>query len=196
MPVPSLPFEPSAEQAVALVRQWIEQVVVGLNLCPFARGPWSRGEIRLVVCEETQETAILDWMSAELRQLADRPRQQVETTVIVLTRGLRDFLDYNDFLELAEERLDAEGWEGVFQLASFHPDYQFAETEAGDPGNLTNRAPYPLLHLLREESVSEAVDATPDPEEIPRRNIARMAALTAAERKALFPWLAPSDTNR
>jgi hypothetical protein len=196
MPVPSLPFEPSAEQAVALVRQWIEQVVVGLNLCPFARGPWSRGEIRLVVCEETQETAILDWMSAELRQLADRPRQQVETTVIVLTRGLRDFLDYNDFLELAEERLDAEGWEGGVQLASFHPDYQFAETEAGDPGNLTNRAPYPLLHLLREESVSEAVDATPDPEEIPRRNIARMAALTAAERKALFPWLAPSDTNR
>lgn len=196
MPGPSLPFEPSAEQAVALVRQWIEQVVVGLNLCPFARGPWSRGEIRLVVCEETQETAILDWMSAELRQLADRPRQQVETTVIVLTRGLRDFLDYNDFLELAEERLDAEGWEGGVQLASFHPDYQFAETEAGDPGNLTNRAPYPLLHLLREESVSEAVDATPDPEEIPRRNIARMAALTAAERKALFPWLAPSDTNR
>jgi hypothetical protein len=196
MSAPSLPTEPSAAPALALVRQWLEQVVVGLNLCPFARGPWTRGEIRLVVCAASQEAAILDCLVAELQHLADRPRPEVETTVIILTAALRDFLDYNDFLEIAEERLCAAGWEGVFQLASFHPDYQFAETETDDPGNLTNRAPYPLLHLLREESVSEAVDATPDPDEIPRRNIARMEALTPAERQSLFPWLPPPGTNR
>ena len=109
--------------------------------------------------------------------------------MIILTAAFPDFLDYNDFLELAEERLCAEGGEGVFQLASFHPAYQFAETDPDDPGNLTNRAPYPLLHLLRKESVSEAVDAISDPEEIPNRNIAQMEALTPAERKTLFPWL-------
>jgi hypothetical protein len=139
---------------------------------------------------------ILDFLAVELRQLADRPRREVETTVIILAAALPDFLDYNDFLELAEERLCAEGWEGVFQLASFHPAYRFADTEPDDPGNLTNRAPYPLLHLLREESVSEAVDATPDPDEIPRRNIARMEGLTQAERQALFPWLSATGPGR
>ena len=193
---PFQPQESSPDRALVLVRQWLEQVVVGLNLCPFARGPWSRGEIRLVVCAAREEAAILECLAAELQQLADRPRQQVETTVIILTAALQDFLDYNDFLELAEAQLCAGGWEGVFQLASFHPAYQFAETEPGDPGNLTNRAPYPLLHLLREESVSEAVDATPDPDEIPRRNIARMQALTLAERQTLFPWLLSPEIDR
>jgi hypothetical protein len=185
----SLPSDSSTDRAVALVRQWLEQVVVGLNLCPFARGPWSRGEIRFVECQSREEVEILQCLTAELHYLADNPRHRVETTVIILTAAFPDFLDYNDFLELAEERLCADGWEGVFQLASFHPAYQFAETDPDDPGNLTNRAPYPLLHLLREESVSEAVDAISDPEEIPHRNIARMEALTPAERKKLFPWL-------
>lgn len=188
---PLFPIAPAAGPELALVRQWLERVVVGLNLCPFARGPWTRGEIRIVVCPATENAAILDFLGSELQQLADRPRPEVETTVIILTAALQDFLEYNDFLELAEERLCSGGWEGVFQLASFHPAYQFAETEPDDPGNLTNRAPYPLLHVLREESVSEAVDATPDPDEIPRRNIARMETLTAAERQALFPWLTP-----
>ncbi|MFN9373556.1 MAG: DUF1415 domain-containing protein [Planctomycetaceae bacterium] len=192
----SLPIEPADGPERVLVRQWLEQVVVGLNLCPFARGPWTRGEIRVVVCRATDNTGILDFLAVELRQLADRPRREVETTVIILAAALPDFLDYNDFLELAEERLCAEGWEGVFQLASFHPAYRFADTEPDDPGNLTNRAPYPLLHLLREESVSEAVDATPDPDEIPRRNIARMEGLTQAERQALFPWLSATGPGR
>jgi len=180
---------PTAEVAIPLVRKWLEQVVVGLNLCPFARGPWSRGEIRLVVCPAREDSGILECLEAELQHLADTPRSEAETTVIILTAALGDFLDYNDFLGLAEERLVERDWEGVFQLASFHPHYQFDGTQPDDVENLTNRAPYPLLHLLREESVSEAVDSTPDPDEIPRRNIARMQSLTTNEIRDLFSWI-------
>ena len=189
--MPDFPVSPppTAEVAIPLVRKWLEQVVVGLNLCPFARGPWSRGEIRLVVCPAREDSGILECLEAELQFLADTPRSEAETTVIILTAALGDFLDYNDFLGLAEERLVERDWEGVFQLASFHPHYQFDGTQPDDVENLTNRAPYPLLHLLREESVSEAVDSTPDPDEIPRRNIARMQSLTTNEIRDLFSWI-------
>jgi len=189
--MPDFPVSPppTAEVAIPLVRKWLEQVVVGLNLCPFARGPWSRGEIRLVVCPAREDSGILECLEAELQHLADTPRSEAETTVIILTAALGDFLDYNDFLGLAEERLVERDWEGVFQLASFHPHYQFDGTQPDDVENLTNRAPYPLLHLLREESVSEAVDSTPDPDEIPRRNIARMQSLTTNEIRDLFSWI-------
>jgi hypothetical protein len=193
MPESPVPLPPPAGQAIELVRKWLEQVVVGLNLCPFARGPWTRGEIRLVVCPAGEDSRILECLDAELEYLADTPRSEAETTVIILTGAFQDFLDYNDFLGLADERLSAGGWEGVFQLASFHPAYQFAGTQPEDVENLTNRAPYPLLHLLREESVSEAVDSTLDPDEIPRRNIARMQSLKRDEIRTLFPWVPPQQ---
>lgn len=176
-------------QIIADINQWLDDVVIGLDLCPFAARPRDEKRLRIAVSHATTEEALLDDLQAELERLADTPAEQLETTLLAIPDMLEDFADYNDFLDAVDLWLEQFGWEGELQVASFHPDYQFADTEPDDAGNLTNRSPWPLLHIIREESLEKAIEHYPDVEGIPERNIRRMEALTAVERQRLFPYL-------
>jgi hypothetical protein len=155
---------------IAQTTQWINSVVIGCNFCPFAAKAVLRKSIRYVVFPEATLESSLEAVMAELRYL-DRT-EDIETTLIIFPNHFADFEEYLDLADLAEDLSVEQGYEGVYQIASFHPDYCFAEAEADDPANYTNRSPYPMLHLLREDSVSKAVDHFIDPEGIPERNIA------------------------
>lgn len=155
---------------MAATRAWIERAVIGLNLCPFAKAVYVREQIRYVVSEAPTPDALLHDLERELRLLAETPPERVDTTLLIHPGVLKDFLDYNDFLDLAGRAVEALGLEGVLQVASFHPDYQFAGTAADDITNFTNRSPYPTLHLLRESSVDQAVAAFPEAKNIYLRN--------------------------
>ena len=168
------------------VRLWLETIVIGLNLCPFAARPFRAGQVRIRVSDCTDELELLTELQLELAHLDQTPASEVETTIIAMPRMLADFLEYNDFLEKVDELLEHFEWSGEYQVASFHPKYQFAGTKADDVENFTNRSPYPLLHILREDSVEAAIDGHPDAEGIPQGNIQRLRALTTAQRRALF----------
>ena len=174
---------------VELVRQWVEQAVLGLGLCPFAGEPWHSGRVRLVVTEATSEQQLLDDLRAEVTTLDETDPELLETTLLIIPNLLRCFEDYNQFLDLADDLCDTHGWTGRFQIASFHPDYQFAGTKPGDPENLTNRSPYPLLHVLRESTVSRALEEHPNPDQIPETNIATLRALSDERCKTIFNYL-------
>ena len=177
------------EQIIADVEQWLDEVVIGLDLCPFTARPRREKRVRIAVSHATTAEALLDDLQAELERLSDTPVAELETTLLAIPDMLEDFADYNDFLDAVDLWVEQFGWEGELQVASFHPHYQFADTEADDPGNLTNRSPWPLLHIIREESLEKAIEHYPDVDRIPERNIARMQALTAEERAKLFPHL-------
>ena len=177
------------EQIIADVEQWLDEVVIGLDLCPFAARPRREKRVRIAVSHATDEEALLNDLQAELERLSDTPAAELETTLLAIPDMLEDFADYNDFLDAVDLWVEQFGWEGDLQVASFHPQYQFADTEADDPGNLTNRSPWPLLHIIREESLEKAIEHYPDVDAIPERNIARMKALGPEERKRLFPYL-------
>lgn len=174
------------ETVIARTRCWIERVVVALNLCPFARKPFIDEKVRYVVSEAEQTAVLLEDLHKELEFLRKTGAEEVETTVLILPYVLRDFLDYNDFLGLVEILIDEEGYEGEFQVASFHPDYQFGGTQTDDAENYTNRSPYPVLHLIREASVEKAVAAYPHPEAIPERNIHTMEKLGPEKMRAIL----------
>ncbi|HEY5852276.1 MAG TPA: DUF1415 domain-containing protein [Lysobacter sp.] len=167
----------SGEDPIAATRRWLERAVIGLNLCPFAKAVYVKQQVRLVLSEATTTEALGEELAAELALLAAADPEQTDTTLLVHPRVLGDFLDYNDFLDQADAVVAALGLEGDFQIASFHPDYQFAGTAFDDVGNCSNRSPYPMLHLLREASVERAVAAFPDPEVIVERNIATLEKL-------------------
>ncbi len=177
------------EQIIDDVRQWLDEVVIGQQLCPFAAKPRDENRVRIALSHATDEEALLKDLQAELERLSDTPAAELETTLLAIPDLLEDFEDYNDFLDLVDMWLEQFGWEGEMQVASFHPHYQFADTEADDAGNLTNRSPWPLLHIIREESLEQVLEHYPDAEAIPERNIARMRALSAEERQRLFPYL-------
>ncbi|WP_445361415.1 DUF1415 domain-containing protein [Microbulbifer sp. EKSA005] len=178
------------EKAVTqAVEQWLTDVVVGLNLCPFARKPLRAGQIRLKVSPATGDEALLSDLLSELRRLDTTSESELLTTLLIIPNHLGKFSDYNQFLDLAEWLLERNDYAGTYQLASFHPDYQFADTAAADAENLTNRAPYPILHLLREENLEKMIDLYPDPESIPENNIRRMESLSHEEKLKLFPYL-------
>ncbi len=174
---------------VTQVEQWLDRVVIGLNLCPFAAEPRRQQQIRFQVSPSTNPSDLLADLQSELRYLSQHPATQVETTILIIPQSLEDFADYNDFLDLADRLLQQFGWEGEFQIASFHPNYQFADTQPDDAENLTNRSPYPLLHILREDSVETALDNYPNPEAIPDRNIEQVQGLSAEQKRELFPNL-------
>ncbi|QEW05811.1 DUF1415 domain-containing protein [Nitrincola iocasae] len=176
-------------QATELVQQWLEQVVIGLNLCPFAHKPYREGLIRIRVSTVATEEAALALMVEELEGLDASQPETLETTILAFPNLWPDFLDYNDFLDLADACLVSVDRVDQYQVASFHPHYQFGGTQSDDAENLTNRAPFPLLHLLREASVADAIERHPDAEGIPERNIRRVGELNEEERRALFPWL-------
>jgi hypothetical protein len=167
----------TAEQAVADTRRWLERAVIGLNLCPFAKAVHVKGQIHYATYLSAEHDDLLDALLAEARQLVALDATERDTTLLIAPNALLDFLDFNDFTARAERRLAQAGFDGVLQLASFHPRFQFGGTEPDDIGNATNRAPYPTLHLLREESVDRAVEAFPDAEEIFGRNIDTLEAL-------------------
>jgi len=171
------------------VQQWMEQVVLGLSLCPFAHKPWREGLVALEVCGSAEPEDVLEFIQAQLCQLEKAEPAELETTLVITPNCFADFIDYNQFLNVLDALLKHNHWRGVFQIASFHPHYQFAGTDPTDHSNLTNRSPYPIFHLLREDSLEQATLHFPNPESIPDRNIEAMQTLTDDEIRRLFPFL-------
>lgn len=162
---------------IEVTRRWLERAVIGLNLCPFAKGVHAGGRIRFSVSPARTADALLADLQRELRLLQAADPQQVETTLLIHPHVLADFLDYNDFLDAADDALDALDLADQIQIASFHPQYRFAGTAADDMANCTNRSPLPLLHLLRQASVQRALAGYADPAAIFEANIVTMRRL-------------------
>jgi uncharacterized protein len=173
------PIPPMTELVIAETRAWVDRAVIGLNLCPFAKAPQVKGQVRYAVSDASDTEALLAALIGELNRLAETSPDSVETTLLIHPHVLSDFADYNDFLDLAEAAVTELDLEGVIQVASFHPQYQFAGSAPDDPANATNRSPYPTLHLLREASIDRAVAAFPDAESIFEANLATMRRLGA-----------------
>ena len=169
----------SEPQVIAETRAWIARAVVGLNLCPFARAVQVKDQIRCVATDARDAEALLARLCDEMHRLAEADPAQIETTLLVHPQVMTDFLDFNDFLEIADAALEELGYAGVLQVASFHPQFQFAGTEPDEIGNATNRSPYPTLHLLREDSVERAVAAFPEAAAIFENNIRTLEQLGA-----------------
>ena len=179
--------EPLTDEAVvAATQEWLEKAVIGLNLCPFAKAVHVKRQIRYVVSQATDEEGLLDDLLHELQLLASADPGDVETTLVIHPYVLRDFMDYNDFLDIADAAVEELELEGVLQVASFHPDYQFADSDPADMANFSNRAPYPTLHLLREDSVEKAVAAFPEADRIFQTNIDTLRRLGADGWQALW----------
>ncbi|SFL18255.1 DUF1415 domain-containing protein [Lysobacter sp. cf310] len=180
-------MDAEAEPIVA-TRRWLERAVIGLNLCPFAKAVVAKDQVRYVLSEATTPEALLEELAYELVRLQQTEPDEVDTTLLIHPRVLTDFLDYNDFLDTADAAVEALELDGEIQVASFHPDYQFADTAYDEVGNCSNRSPYPMLHLLREASVERAVVAFPDPEVIVERNLETLEKLgIEGWRKLLSP---------
>jgi hypothetical protein len=169
---------PTDEASVlAATRAWLERAVIGLNLCPFAKAVHIKDQLRWVVSQASTPEALLDELTAELKFLAAADPEQVEMTLLIHPQVLQDFVDYNDFLDIADQEVERLELDGELQIASFHPDYQFEGTPFDDISNFSNRAPYPTLHLLRESSIDAAVEAFPDAADIYERNIETLKQL-------------------
>ncbi len=166
-----------AQQAIDDTRAWVDRAVIGLNLCPFAKSVQVKGQVHYAVSEASTAVELLQDLIFELNQLVAGDSIDRDTTLLIASDCLNDFLDFNDFLAKADRALAKLDLDGVIQIASLHPDYQFAGTHANDITNYTNRSPYPTLHLLREDSVDRAVAAFPDAESIFERNMATMEQL-------------------
>ena len=173
------------EEVLAKIRHWLEAAVIGLNLCPFAKAVYVKNQVRLVVSKARHADDLLEELDRELDLLVGTPGADIDTTLLIHATLFEDFLDFNDFLEVAEGVIDEHGLEGVIQLASFHPQFQFEGTEADDISNYTNRAPFAILHLLREESVERAVQAFPNADAIFETNIQTLEKLGLPGWKAL-----------
>ena len=179
------------QTVVADTRRWLERAVIGLNLCPFAKAVHIKQQVRYVVSAAEDEEALLADLLHELQLLYDADPEQVETTLLIHPHVLTDFLDYNDFLEIADAAVSELSLDGEVQVASFHPDYRFADSEPDDIANFSNRAPYPTLHLLRESSIDRAVAAFPEAASIYERNIETLRKLGHAGWRALWTDPAP-----
>lgn len=174
----------SAENSIAQTQRWVEEIVLGHNFCPFAHKPARSGTIRYAASPARAEQNLVDDLIAELCLLRDTDQTTLETTILVAPFVLADFLAYNQFLDVVDSLLDELEMEGVIQVASFHPQYQFADLAPDDVRNYTNRSPYPLFHLIREDSVAQARATYPDVASIPTRNMAYLEQLGLAEAKA------------
>jgi hypothetical protein len=170
---------------IAETRAWVDRAVIGLNLCPFAKAPQAKGQVRYVLSAATDPAALLADLIRELERLAESPASRIETTLLIHPKVLQDFADYNDFLDLADSTVEELDLDGVLQVASFHPQYQFEGTTPDDVSNATNRSPYPALHLIREESIDRAVAAFPEAEAIYQTNIDTLRQLGEAGWEAL-----------
>ena len=158
------------EAIINQTKKWITDVVVGCNFCPFAGREVKRGSIVYEVAHSADKQEVLEKLATMMQQLDED--DSVETSLLILPKGFEEFENYLSLLEFAEELIEEEDYEGVYQVASFHPGYMFAGSNEVDPSNYTNRSPYPMLHLLREESVTRAIDSHPDIDSVPEQNIA------------------------
>lgn len=165
------------DEVIAATRNWVEKAVIGLNLCPFAKAVYVKNQVRIVVSEARHLDAFLEELDSELDLLAAADPSEIDTTLLVHPTLLPDFLEFNDFMQLVEAAVTEHDLEGVIQIASFHPSFQFADTEPDDISNYTNRAPYPTIHLIREASIAHAVETIPNTDSIYERNIETMKAL-------------------
>lgn len=173
------------QEVLEKTRHWLEKAVIGLNLCPFAKAVYMKNQVRLVVSHARHADDLLDELDRELDLFMATPAEEVDTTLLIHPTLFDDFLDFNDFLEIAEGVVTEHGLDGVVQLASFHPQFQFDGTEPDDISNYTNRAPFAVLHLLREESVERAVAAFPQAEAIYEENVKTLEQLGLKGWKAL-----------
>jgi len=160
---------------ILATQRWLEKIVIALNLCPFAKREVIKNRVHYIVCHSNETQSLLTTLEQAATQLANST--DIETTLLIHPHVLQHFEDYNAFLDPAEQQLTALGYDGILQIASFHPHYQFAGTKPEDPENHTNRSPYPLIHLLKEDSVEKAIANYPDPTQIPKNNIALMNQL-------------------
>ena len=172
---------------IADVRHWLARAVIGLNLCPFAKSVYVKDQVRYVISDATRDEDVLDDLERELRLLETSDPEKIDTILLIVPHALGDFLAYNDFLYFADRLLRSLKLEGTLQIASFHPRYQFEGTEPDDIENYTNRAPYPILHLLREDSIARAAEAVPEAEDIYERNMETMRRLGHA---GWLEWMA------
>lgn len=172
---------PDAKTVVADTRLWIKDFVIALNLCPFAAKPFQAELIRYQVCAATGIDEIYRALLTELDQFNQLSAEVAETGLLILSRGLKDFEQYLDLLEQAEQALVDAGLQGSIQLASFHPDYCFAGEAPDDPANATNRSPYPMFHLIREDIMEAALASYPEPEKIPERNMRLLREMARKE---------------
>lgn len=168
--------------------KWLDDVVIGLNLCPFAAKPRRQQQIHLDIYSGN-ENELISYLVNALEELDTISASERETTLIVLTHSLQSFDDYNQFLADADWVIERGGWSGIYQVASFHPDYQFAGSHSQAAENLTNRSPFPILHLLREASLEQVLERYPNPDHIPEDNIKRVESLSQQEKQRLFPYL-------
>ena len=169
--IPSAPADFPPDLVIADTVRWLERAVIGLNLCPFAKGVHVKGQIHYVVSQASDARALAEELQQELEALAEISPEKRDTTLLIAPHCLHDFLDFNDFLALADDLVEAMDLGGILQVAAFHPQFQFDGTELDDVTNATNRAPYPTLHLLREDSIDAAVAVFPEAETIYERNM-------------------------
>ena len=167
----------SEAQVVADTQAWLDKAVISLNLCPFAKAVVAKQQVRMVVCMDSEPEQVLQMLQQEMQLLVDTDAAVLDTTLLIAPHLLPDFLDFNEFLFDCDSVLLEMELEGVLQIADFHPRYQFAGTQPDDISNFTNRAPYPTLHLLREESIDKSVAAFPDASLIYERNVEVLEAL-------------------
>ncbi|TAG71975.1 MAG: DUF1415 domain-containing protein [Burkholderiales bacterium] len=174
------------DEIIAATKRWLEVAVIGLNLCPFAKAVHVKDQIRYVVSDAHDAEGVASDLVRELETLAEANPEAIDTTLLIVSHGLDDFLDFNDFLDLADGIVEELELDGTLQVAPFHPQFQFEDTEPDDITNYTNRSPFPILHLLREDSVTRAVDAFPDEMHIAENNMQTLSKLEHAGWKALF----------
>ena len=153
-------------------RQWLEKAVIGLNLCPFAKAPHVKNLVRISVSQARHLDGFLEDLDRELQLLGNTPADELETTLLVHPTLFPDFDTFNQMLNIADAAVVDNGLEGIVQIAPFHPDFQFEGTDSDDISNYTNRSPYPTLHLIREDSIAKAAQASPDASAMYERNIA------------------------
>ena len=170
-------LEAEIQTVIHRTRSWIETVVIGLNLCPFAGKVFRADQIRFVVSAASDPESLLHDLNEEIDRFLATSAEEVDTAILIHPMVLGDFLEYWDFIAIAETLIEEKELDGIIQIASFHPEYRFSGTEPDSPENHSNRSPYPMLHLLREDSVSMAIEHHPDPEGIPDENIRRLSSL-------------------
>jgi len=166
------------------IRRWLSDLVIAHNLCPFAKREFDAGRVRFQVLSGNKKATSLETIVSELKVLDEQP--EIETTLLIFADSLRGFPEYLDFLDIAQALLEDQGYEGIYQLASFHPEYQFVDSDYDDLSNYTNRSPLPVIHLLREASIEQAVASYEDIDNVPTRNIALAQSRGAAYWKALL----------
>jgi len=186
-------YSVNQDDVIQCVQQWLNQVVIGHNFCPFAKKELVSDRIRYFVSSAEKEKNLLEDLGAEL-ELLNRD-QSIETTLLVMPNILKNFQDYNQFLNYADDLIQELDLHGVYQIASFHPNYQFSNTAPSDVENYTNRSPYPILHLLREESLEKAIASYPNVDDIPSQNIKRLRGLGETELNKLILHCTPVDES-